>query len=271
MYLQDTNFSEPKSIKIRSFLLNEIGRDLFDLSSNSWEFFDFISYLYSMKNLLNSASFNFLKELQENNNREWFHANKEVYDRAKDNAQAFFDALNVELSKLDDFGKHKMYRIYRDTRFSQDKTPYKNHFGGIFPRRQPYNRGSFYVHLEPGNTFIGGGFWSPEKDDLLRIRQGIEMEDELENILNDPNLIREFGGLKGEQVKTTPKGFDKAHPRIDLLRYKQFLLTKKYTDDEVFAADFIDKICSDYKIMQPFFLYMTDVLTTDANGESILD
>lgn len=219
---------------------------------------------------MHSSVFEFLTALQKNNNREWFAENKELYEKAKDEAYSFFESIAEELSQLDEFGKFKMYRIYRDVRFSTDKSPYKNHFGAIFMRRQPHNRGSFYVHLEPENSFIGGGFWNPNKDDLQRIRQGIEMEDELEMILNEPKLKKEFGGLFGESVKTAPKGFDKEHSRIDLIRYKQFLLKKDFDNKTVFSPSFNEQVIDGYNTMQPFFLYLTDVLTTDANGASIL-
>lgn len=219
---------------------------------------------------MNPSVFEFLSALQQNNNREWFNENKEAYESVKDQAYSFFDSVANELSKIDEFSKFKMYRIYRDVRFSADKSPYKNHFGAIFPRLQPYNRGSFYVHLEPDNTFIGGGFWNPNKEDLLRIRKGIEIEDDLEIILNEPKLKKDFGGLFGESVKTAPKGFDKEHPRIDLIRCKQFLLKRDFSSELVFQPEFKDQVIDGYQTMRPFFLYMTDVLTTDANGESIV-
>ncbi len=219
---------------------------------------------------MNSSVFEFLSALQQNNNREWFAGNKETYENAKNQAYAFFESVANELSNIDEFSKFKMYRIYRDVRFSADKSPYKNHFGAIFSRLQPYNRGSFYVHLEPDNTFIGGGFWNPNKEDLERIRKRIEIEDDLEVILNDFKLKADFGGLFGESVKTAPKGFAKEHPRIDLIRYKQFLLKKDFNNEAVFYQEFKNEVIDGYKTMQPFFLYMTDVLTTDANGESIV-
>lgn len=223
-----------------------------------------------MKNYLSPKMFNFLKQLKENNNREWFAENKAQFESAKTEMQAFFEATQAQLEQEDEFGKCKVYRIYRDARFSQDKTPYKTHMAAIFMRKQPHNRGSFYVHIEPGNSFIGGGFWNSEKDDLLRIRQGIEQEDELEIILNQKELVNKLGELKGDAVKTTPKGFPKDHPRIDLLRKKQFILSRPLSDDEVLSYNLISTIIETYKLMQPFFMYMTDVLTTDANGESIL-
>ncbi|MDR2207053.1 MAG: DUF2461 domain-containing protein [Flavobacteriaceae bacterium] len=213
--------------------------------------------------------YKFLSELKQNNNREWFAKNKERYEAAKNEVLTFSDAIFDELSKIDKLGKYRVYRIYRDVRFSSDKSPYKNHFGIFFPRRQPQNRGSFYVHLEPGNSIVGGGFWMPNKDDLQRIRAGIETEDDLRNILNHPKLKKEFGFLQGETVKTAPKGFSKNHPHIDLIRYKQFLLKKEFDDKTVFSPKFKDQIIDAYKLLKPFFLYMTDVLTTNANGEFI--
>lgn len=219
---------------------------------------------------MNPSIFKFLSDLQNNNNREWFAENKKIYEEAKKQANLFFESIASDLAKIDEFSKLKMYRIFRDVRFSADKSPYKNHFGAIFMRLQPHNRGSFYVHLEPGNTFVGGGFWDPNKDDLQRIREAIEIEDDLETILNESKLKKEMGGLFGDTLKTAPKGFDKTHERIELIRYKQFILKKDFKDQSVFEADFKDQVIDVYKTMQPFFMYMTDVLTTNANGESIL-
>lgn len=216
------------------------------------------------------STFEFLTALKQNNNREWFSDNKETYEKAKERAATFFEAVYRELVKVDAIGKYRMYRIYRDVRFSKDKTPYKNHFSAVFMRAQPYNRGSFYVHLEPGNSFVGGGFWNPEKEDLQRIRERIVLEDDLGKILNNAQLKATFGILKGETLKTAPKGFDKEHERIELIRYKQFILTKPFSDKDVFSDSFILDIVKVYSVLQPFFNYMTDVLTTDANGESII-
>ena len=117
---------------------------------------------------------------------------------------------------------------------------------------------------------IGGGFWSPNKEDLLSIRKAIEMEDELKTILNNKELKALVGSMDGEQLKTVPQGFDINHPRIELLRYKQFLLRRPLTDEEVFSTEFKDLVVKTYQTMQPFFEYMTDVLTTDENGESLI-
>lgn len=218
-----------------------------------------------MKNI-----YNYLNDLKKNNNREWFNENKDRYELVKEEADAIFSGIADELNLLDDFSPYKMYRIYRDVRFSKDKTPYKGHFAALFSRRQPGNRGSFYLQLKPGGSMIGGGFWNPEKDDLQRIRKAIEADDELVDILENKHLKALMGRMEGEELKTVPRGFEIDHPRIELLRYKQYLLRRPLSDDEVFSPDFQDKVIETYKVIQPFFQYMTDVLTTDENGESII-
>lgn len=212
----------------------------------------------------------FLKSLQKNNNRPWFQAHKDEFEATKAEADVLFHSLDKELQKLDEFQDLKIYRIYRDIRFSKDKTPYKNHFSAIYKRKQPENRGSFYVHLEPENSFIAGGFWSPERDDLNRIRKAIAIERDLEEIISDENFKKAFGELKGEKLKNIPRDFEKNHPRAELLKLKQFLILKNFTDEQVLREDFIENVLSDYRLMQPFFRYMTEVLTTNENGESLL-
>lgn len=215
--------------------------------------------------------FEFLHQLKQNNNREWFSANKSIYEMAKKEADAIFELVYAILSEQEAFHPLKKYRIYRDVRFSLDKTPYKTHFSAFIGRKQPHHRGGFYIHFEPGNCFIGGGFWGPEKDDLLRIRKAIDASDELETILNDQKLISSFGHLQGEALKTAPKGFPKDHERITLLRMKQYLLIKKFDDHDVLGDDFPQKVLEAYQLLLPFFHYMTEVLTTNENGEYIYE
>jgi len=213
----------------------------------------------------------FLSALKLNNNRDWFIENKELYEKAKNASETFFRDLGEELYKIDDIRFQKMFRIYRDVRFSKDKSPYKTNFGADFIRRQPHNRGSYYVHIEPDNTFVGGGFWNPNKNDLQRIRKAIELEDELEKIIQQMQKQgAEFGHAFGDPpLKTAPKGFDKNHPRINLICYKQFLF-KKQINHKIDFSSFKKQIIEEYRIMLPFFEYMTEVLTTNENGESII-
>lgn len=217
-----------------------------------------------------SEIFKFLNKLQKNNNREWFTDHKNEFEIAKTEANIIFESVYQELVTKDELEPLKIYRIYRDVRFSLDKTPYKNHFSAQTGRKKPYKRGGYYIHFEQNNCFIAAGFWGPERDDLLRIRKDIDISNELVDILKIKELKSAFGELVGDEVKTAPKGFSKDHERINLLRKKQYIFTKKFTDDEVLAKDFPKKVANAFSSLKPFFDYMTEVLTTDENGEPIV-
>jgi uncharacterized protein (TIGR02453 family) len=223
------------------------------------------------KPLIHLSSFAFLTALKENNNREWFNANKTIFQKEQALIESFAQQLLQELSQHDQIetpsGKSSMHRIYRDTRFSKDKTPYKGNWSGGFKRATKYRRGGYYFHLEPGNSFVAGGFWAPNTQDLKRIRDDIAFDPApLRKIIKSKSFIATFQTLQGEQLKTTPKGFDAGHEAIDLLRYKQFLLIRKFTDKEVLSEQFLKEANQAFKNMRPFFDYMSEVLTTDVNG-----
>lgn len=215
----------------------------------------------------------FLNKLKDHNDRDWFNANKAEFLQEQDMVIGFAEALLQELNTHDVIetasGAKSVYRIYRDTRFSKDKTPYKTHWSGSFKRAGKNRRGGYYFHIEPGNSFIGGGFWGPNASDLKLIREDLAFDPSpLRKILNTESFISSFENLKGEQLKTTPKGFDANDQAIDLLRYKQYLLLCKFSDEEVLSEDFIKKVGQTFKNMRPFLDYMTEVLTTDINGLS---
>jgi uncharacterized protein (TIGR02453 family) len=217
------------------------------------------------------SGFDFFKTLKKNNNREWFNAHKTVFLAEQDLIAVFAEALLQELSEHDEIetpsGKKSLFRIYRDTRFSNNKTPYKTNWSGYFKRATKYKRGGYYFHLEPGNSFVAGGFWSPNPADLKRIREDIAFDDApLRKIIKSRSFVSTFGALTGEQVATAPKGFPKDHEAIDLLRYKQFLLIKRFSDQEVLSEGFLKAASQAFKNMRPFFDYMSEVLATDSNG-----
>lgn len=222
--------------------------------------------------MLQSSIFHFLHQLKENNNREWFASNRKAFQVEEQLAKAFFMAVYVDLEKIDNVDKMQVFRIYRDVRFSKDKSPYKNHFSVGFNRSKPLLRGGMYLHIEDNASFVGGGFWEPNAPDLFRIRKEIEVDaSELRAIISEENFQKYFKTLQGEELKTAPKGFDKTHPAIDLLRKKQFLLTRRFSNDEVLSPNFKDEVIASFKAMRPFFDYMSDVLNTDLNGESLLE
>lgn len=224
---------------------------------------------------INPLVFDFLTSLQTHNNREWFNANKADYALSLDYVSQFADTLLSELRKGDNIetpsGKKSLYRIYRDTRFSKNKTPYKTHWGGSFSRATHLLRGGYYFHIEPGNCFVGGGFWQPNSDDLKRIRKRIALDDsELREIISSKKFVSTFGELVGDRVKTAPQGFKKDHPAIDLLRYKQFLVMKKFSDTEALHSNYAKKVIESFHAMRPFFDYMSEILTTDVNGTPLI-
>ena len=221
---------------------------------------------------VSASSLRFLKTLKKNNNRDWFQLHKEEFQREQDTLAAFAEALLQALSLHDQIetrsGKESLHRIYRDTRFSQNKTPYKTNWSGRFKRATKFRRGGYYYNIEPGNSFIAGGFWGPVPADLKRIREDIAFDARtLRKIISSKTFKATFGQLKGEQVKTAPKGFDAKHEAIDLLRYKQFLLIRQFTDEEVLSAGFLKAVDQTFRNMRPFFDYMSELLSTDANGE----
>lgn len=222
--------------------------------------------------VITKETLGFLRELKENNNREWFAAKKARYQKAHANAKSFFLDLKEALGTHDEIEKHKLFRIYRDVRFSADKTPYKSHFAGSYSRSGAARRGGYYLRIRPGESFIAGGFWEPNKEDLFRIRKELEMDaDEFRKVIGEPKFKKVWGELIGDEVKTAPKGFDRDHPNIDLIRKKGFIFVRNFSDHEVTSPDFLSVVNDSYKAIRPYFDLMSDILTTNLNGESLLD
>ncbi|NQY28729.1 MAG: DUF2461 domain-containing protein [Flavobacteriaceae bacterium] len=214
----------------------------------------------------------FLKTLAKNNNREWFAEHKPEFKEHENNTKLFFQAVLEKLNTTDDIEAYKMMRIYRDVRFSKDKTPYKARFAGSFKRSSERLRGGYFLNLEPGNCAVGGGFYGPNPADLLRIRKELELDaSEINEILSEKTFKKMFpNGIQGEGVKTAPKGFDKSNEAIKLIRKKQFYVMKSFTDTEMTSEKFVDEVVSVFVTLRPFFDYMSEVLTTNLNGESLL-
>lgn len=226
------------------------------------------------KLLIPSSAIGFLRSLKKHNNRDWFNLNKDKFLEEQLAIENFADALLLELNSHDIIetvsGKKSLHRIYRDTRFSKDKTPYKTNWSGSFRRATKFRRGGYYFHIEPGNSFIAGGFWGPNAEDLKRIRDEIAFDaSPLRKILKSKSFISTFSSLQGEQLKTSPKGFDAGNDAIDLLRFKQFLVMRKFTDGEVLSETFLKEAGKTFKNMRPFFDYMSGILSTDNNGIKI--
>ena len=215
----------------------------------------------------------FLNKLKRNNNRDWFNEHKPEFQDIQKDIKKFYEKIRFNLEQHDEIEKLKMFRIYRDVRFSKDKTPYNYHFAGSFSRTGKKLRGGYYLRIRPGESFLAGGFWAPNKEDLFRIRKEIEFGDkELRSILSAKEFEQYFGGeLVGEELKTAPKGFSKDDPAIDLIRKKGFVAVRNFTDKEVLSPNFLSEINRSFTSLRPNFDYMSEVLTTDLNGASTID
>ena len=192
--------------------------------------------------MIYQESLEFLKDLAENNNREWFAANKERYDKARENVIDFtakvLDSVRKIEAGMDENldAKKCVMRIYRDIRFSKNKAPYKNNFGVSLPISGLKGGGvEYYLHIQPGNSFIGGGYWMPEAPHLKAIRQEIDYNAaDLKKIIDDKEFVKLFGDFrKQEQLKSLPKGYDADSENLDLIKLKSFVGWHKLTDKEL--------------------------------------
>lgn len=222
--------------------------------------------------MIEASTFTFLKKLKNNNNRNWFTTHKNEFIAIQNDVKSFYKEVENKLNRHDNIEKFKLFRIYRDVRFSKDKTPYKTHFGGHYVRRGQQKRGGYYLHIEPGNSFIAGGFWNPNKEDLFRIRKEFETDTSIiKKIITEQNFINHFKKLRGDTLKSAPRGFDKNHPNIEFIKMKQFIVTEEFDDRIVLSSSFLNKVNESFIAMRPYFNYMSEVLTTNLNGESILE
>lgn len=224
---------------------------------------------------INSRTLQFLKGLSSHNNREWFTAHKADYEAARENVLSVVDELILAMNTHDVLetrsGREALFRIYNDVRFKKDKTPYKDWFGIHIKRSGMDRRGGYYFQIKPGESFLGVGFWAPEPDDLKRIREAIAWEyPQWKKMLSDKKLVSVWGSMQGDQLKTAPKGFDKDHPAVEWLRYKQYIFSSPISDKELASADLPTLVDKRFRAIRPFLDYMSEVLTQDGNGEKIL-
>jgi len=210
----------------------------------------------------------FLTDLQANNNREWFQEHRETYERAWQNMKDFTQAVIEGLAKSDryitaDIPVSKcVFRIYRDTRFSKDKTPYKTWFGaGVSTAGRKLNGPEYYLHIQPGNSFAAGGYWRPEKDHLAAIRQEIDYNgDQLEEILNEPGFRDHCRLDMQETLVRPPAGFDPDHPQIAYIKLKSFTAIEALDDRALTAPDSLERVLAAFRRMYRFKCFLHDAL-----------
>ncbi len=218
--------------------------------------------------ILPASIFDFLAQLERNNNRDWFKANKSVYD----GIMAFLDGFIIELiERISAFDpsvrretpKTSMFRIYRDLRFSPDKTPYKIHFGiYIAPGGKSSPHAGYYLHLQPGASEFAGGLWCPQADILQKIRQEIYYEPEkLDAIVRTPAFTKYFGSLlETQKLKRPPKDYPADFQYVDYLKYKHFIGSRSYTDQQVLSSGFEDDVIESAYRIYPLVQYINTII-----------
>ncbi len=219
--------------------------------------------------MIQRHTFDFLKELVQNNNREWFQANKERYEAARENVIEFTAGWIKLLHKIDPNiddaleAKKCVMRIYRDIRFRIDKTPYKNNFGVSIPTNGlKAGRTEYYLQISPGNSFIAGGYWMPEKDHLKAIRQEIDYNaNDLKKIIDNPEFIELFGEFrKQEQLKTVPREYSAENENIELLKLKSFVAFRQLKDEELLLPDAVADIAAICGKIYPLNAFLNNAL-----------
>ena len=208
----------------------------------------------------------FLTDLSQNNNKDWFHANRSRYEESRDTMLFVTEILINEVRKFDSeipvmAPKDCMFRIFRDVRFSNDKRPYKTNFGGfIVPGGKNAGYAGYYVHIEPENCFLAGGIYMPPPDRLKAVRTEIyENTEDFKKIINDKNFKAHFKELSVEdKLKTAPKGFPKDFEDIDLLKYKHYTVLKPVSDNMVASEKFLNEIHVTFKALYPFNSFINE-------------
>ena len=219
--------------------------------------------------MIQHPTFDFLKELVENNNREWFIANKERYELARENMISFTADILQSMRRIDPGingslePKKCVMRIYRDIRFSKNKTPYKNNFGVSIPAKgQKLGGAEYYMHITPGGSFIAGGYWMPEAAELKAIRQEIDYNaSDLKKVVDTPEFIKLFGEFRNQdKLKTNPKGYDAENQNIELLKLKSFIAIHSLKDSELTRKDAAEKICELCSKIYPLNVFLNNAI-----------
>lgn len=223
--------------------------------------------------MLSKDTLQFLEDLKTNNNRDWFLDNKKRYEVFKKDYHQlvadFLDTIKPLDSSLEMLEvKNCTFRINRDIRFSKDKSPYKAHLGiWLSSGTKGQNRAGYYVHIEKGASFIAGGFYAPESDDLKKVRKEIAyFYEDLEEILNEKNFIKEFGDFNRNEkntLKNPPRGYEKDHPAIELLKLKSFETVQKFDISEATQKDFVSKMGKKLILLKPLNDFINRALTSD--------
>jgi uncharacterized protein (TIGR02453 family) len=208
----------------------------------------------------------FLRSLKRNNNREWFLKHKSIYEgHVKQPMSELIDALAAQFQRFapEMLASQKVssYRIYRDTRFSKDKSPYKTHAAAVFPRSglSKHEGAGFYLHIDPGELLIAGGLYMPLPEDLNSVRLYIaENPESFLEIVEGRVFSKAFGKMEGEQLSRVPRGFSAEHPAVEYLKYKQFLASRTFPADTATTPRFFKLVVETFEAMLPFIRFLNE-------------
>jgi uncharacterized protein (TIGR02453 family) len=217
--------------------------------------------VYDLKGVLH-----FLSNLSLNNERTWFEGHKGAFEKARLTFEKLVDELIRRLSAFEETtgltAKDCVMRIYRDIRFSKDKTPYKTWMAALIaPGGRRSGQCGYGLHLGPNNTMAGGGLWEPRPEQLALFRQAIDRDSRaFSDLIEAPEFVRTFGGLRGEKLKGAPRGYAKDHPAAEMLKLKEVYVVRSFPDRAVIADDFVDQLVATFRVMKPFLDYLNSGL-----------
>jgi uncharacterized protein (TIGR02453 family) len=213
---------------------------------------------------MNKIILNFLKELEKNNNRDWFQANKSMYEEAKNEFETFINSLIPAIAKFDDSvknitAKDSIFRIYRDVRFAKDKSPYKTNFGAFIAKGGKKNHGpGYYFHMEPRNCMLSGGIWMPSPDVMKKVRQEIYYSiKEFKGIMEKKEFRTYYSGIDDwDRQKLAPKEFPKDFPEIELLKNRSFTVSHALSEKQLYSDTLFEYVIKAYKAMKPYNAFL---------------
>jgi uncharacterized protein (TIGR02453 family) len=212
----------------------------------------------------------FMKRLKRNNNRPWFEKHKEEYETSvKLPIQSLIVALQPHFERFapefDIHPKKSLFRIYRDVRFSKDKTPYKTHAAAHFVlqgKPKGVEGSGYYLHIEPGEVFLGGGVYMPNGDQLKKIRMAIAGQpDKFLSIMGEKKFKRVFGKLQGEKLQRVPQGYEADHPMAEWLKYKQFFVGVEWPETKCLKAGFVDNVAGVFESATPMVRFLNEAMS----------
>jgi uncharacterized protein (TIGR02453 family) len=208
--------------------------------------------------VISKESFQFLQQLALNNNKPWFVKNRTRYEKARAEWIAVVGKVVEGILKIEAIPEKEpakyVHRIYRDIRFSKDKTPYKNFFSAIIERGPEDRKCPLYLQFQPGRSMIGGGIWDPLPVTLKKIRQEIDYNAiGLKKIIHSKEFLKYFGKISGERLSRPPKGYEPDNPNIEILKFKQLFVQRILDDELMISKQLIPEIIKSYKAALPFF------------------